>query len=123
MKNESKSRSVAFYPYSKTIHDIKIDITFNKKFDSSLAPDDIDIELTCTGNSDKVASWDRIFGITENYKAECCTDEMRMYYEEQYIAMKNRSISHVDYIDDLRRNKYGDVNFLKIPFLEAINNQ
>lgn len=120
-KNQSKTRTVAFYPYSRTIHDINIDITFKKAFDSTIDPDDIEINLTCVGNTDKVATWERIFGIKENYKAECCTDEMRMYYEEQYIADKNFGQTHEQYIEKLRRNKYGDMNFLKIPFLEAIN--
>lgn len=119
--NQSKTRTLAFYPYSRTIHDINIDITFKKAFDSTIEPDDIDINLTCADNTEKVASWERIFGIKENYKAECCTDEMRMYYEEQYIADKNFGQTHEQYIEKLRRNKYGDMNFLKIPFLEAIN--
>lgn len=121
-KNENKTRTYAFYPYSRTTHDIKIEITFTKAFDSSIEPKDIELELTSVGNDLKIESWDRIFGIKENYKAECCSDEMRMHYEEQYIAMMNRGISHKDYINDLNRNKYGDVNFLKIPFLNAIEN-
>ncbi|MHA8104648.1 hypothetical protein [Aquirufa nivalisilvae] len=120
-KNQSKIRTVAFYPYSGRIHDINIDITFKKAFDSSIEPDDIEINLTCAGNTDKVLSWDRIFGIKENYKAECCTDEMRMHYEEQYIADMNLGKTHIQYIEILKNNKYGDMNFLKIPFLEAIN--
>lgn len=120
-KNESKTRTVAFFPYSRSIHDMGLNITFSKSFDSTIEPKDIEIELTCAGNTDKVNSWDRIFGIKENYKAECCTDEMRMYYEEQYIADMNFGKSHEQYIDILKRNKYGDMNFLKIPFLEAIN--
>lgn len=120
-KNQSKTRTVAFYPYSRTVHEIEIDITFNKTFDSTIEPKDIDITLTCAGNTDKVNSWDRIFKIKENYKAECCTDEMRMYYEEQYIAHKNYGQTHEQYIETLKKNKYGDMNFLKIPFLEAIN--
>lgn len=120
-RNESKTRTIAFYPYSRTIHDIEIDITFTKNFDSTIEPKDIEIELTCAGNTDKLSSWDRIFGIKENYKAECCTDEMRMYYEEQYIADRNFGKTHEQYIELLTRNKYGDLNFLKIPFLEAIN--
>ena len=120
-KNESKTRTVAFYPYSRTTHDIEIDITFNKAFDSTIEPEDIEIDITSTGNTDKITSWDRIFGIKENFKAECCTDEMRMYYEEQYIADMNFGKTHNQYIDILERNKYGDMNFLKIPFLEAIN--
>lgn len=117
----SKTRTIVFYPYSRTPHDIGIDITFSKNFDSTLDPKDIVIELTCPGSTDKVASWDRIFGIKENYKAECCTDEMRMYYEEQYIAEVNFGKTHEQYIDLLKNNKHGDMNFLKIPFLEAIN--
>lgn len=120
-RNETKKRTVAFYPYSHTFHSIDINISFRKKFDSSIEPTDIDIELKCIGNTDKVASWDRIFGIKEVYKAECCTDEMRMYYEEQYIAYKNFGKTHDEYIDVLKKNQYGDMNFLKIPFLEAIN--
>ena len=68
-KNETKTRTVAFYPYCRTRHDISIDITFSKNFDSKIDPKDIEIELTSVGNTDKVASWDRIFGIKENYKA------------------------------------------------------
>jgi hypothetical protein len=119
--NGSKTRTVAFYPYSRTIHNIEIDITFTKNFDSTIEPKDIEIELYCIGNTDKLSSWDRIFGIKENYKAECCTDEMRMYYEEQYIAIINYGQTHQQYITMLQNNKYGDINFLKIPFLEAIN--
>jgi hypothetical protein len=120
-KDESKTRTVAFYPYSRTTPDIEIDITFNKTFDSTIEPQDIEIDLTSSVSSDKVTSWDRMFGIKENFKAECCTDEMRMYYEEQYIADMNFGKTHEQYIDILERNKYGDMNFLKIPFLEAIN--
>ena len=46
---------------------------------------------------------------------------MRMYYEEQYMADMNYEKTHEQYIEMLERNRYGDVNFLKIPFLEAIN--
>lgn len=120
-RNESKSRTVVFYPYSRTSHTINIDITFTESFSASIEPKDIEIELTCTGNQEKVDSWDRIFGIKENYKAECCTDEMRLHYEEEYFAIRVSGMSHSDYIDALNRNRYGNVNFLKIPFLEAIN--
>jgi len=120
-KSNSKTRTVAFYPFSKTAHNININITFKKNFDPDIEPKDIEIKFTCAGNEEKVATWDRIFGIKENYRAECCTDEMRMYYEEQYIADMNFGKTHKEYIAILERNRYGDMNFLKIPFLEAIN--
>ena len=120
-KNESKERTVAFYPYSQTDHDITIDITFKRAFDSTIEPKDIEISLSCADNTDKVSSWDRLFGIKENYKAECCTDGMRMFYEEEYIALVNWEISHEDYIGLLSKIRYHNKNFLRIPFLEALN--
>lgn len=116
----TNTRVKAFYPFRNDIPDIKINIVFNKPFDDTIMPNDIELNLTCVGFQEEVETWERVFGIAENYKAECCTDEMRMYFEEQYIALMNRGISKADYIDDLNRNRFGDANFLKIPFLEAI---
>lgn len=122
-RDETQKRTIVFYPYSKIAHDIQIHINLTKDYSYSIEPEDIEINLLCAGNDEKVDSWNRIFGIKENYKAECCTDEMRMYYEEQYVAEMNYGKTHQEYVDMLRKNKYGDVNFLKIPFLEAINRQ
>lgn len=116
----TNTRVKAFYPFRNDIPDIQINIIFNKPFDGTTELSDIELNLTCVGFEEEVETWERVFGIKENYKAECCTDEMRMYYEEQYIALMNRGISKADYIQDLNRNKFGDTNFLKIPFLEAI---
>lgn len=120
-KNESKTRVKAFYPFRRTNLDIDISIKFLKlKSIKTLEPENIDIELKCTGYDEQVESWDRVFGIKEIYKAECCTDEMLSYYEEQYMAEMINGKTHLDYIDLLKGNKYGDSNFLKIPFLNAI---
>lgn len=116
----TNTRVKAFYPFRNNIPDIQINIVFNKPFDDTITPNDIQLNLACAGFEEEVETWERVFGITENYKAECCTDEMRMFYEEQYIADMNYGKSHVEYINMLERNKFGDANFLKIPFLEAI---
>jgi len=121
-KNEKRSRQKAFYPFRRITPDIKIRIDFrNLTSIKSLEPDNIDIKLTCTGFEEEVRTWDRIFGIEENYKAECCTDEMLGYYEEQYIADILFGKTHKQYIEILDKNKYADANFLKIPFLDALN--
>ena len=73
------------------------------------------------GYEEQIQNWDRIFGIKENYIAECCSEEMYSYYEEQYIAFMNFGKTHKDYIDILNKNKYGDMNFLKAAFLDAIS--
>lgn len=120
MKNETQKRVKAFYPFRRDIPDIKISIKFNKAYTSMVEPKDIEIELSCIGFQEQVESWERMFGIKENYKAECCTEEMYSYYEEQYMAEVNYDKTHIQYIDMLSKNKFGDMNFLKIPFLEAL---
>jgi len=118
--NESKKRVKVFYPYSREAYDIQIDLKFNRPYNATIEPEHIDIDLNCVGFQEEVESWDRIFGIKENYKAECCTEEMQAYYEEQYIAEMNYGKSHDEYIGLLEKNKYGNSNFLKIPFLNAL---
>lgn len=118
--NESKKRVKVFYPYSREAYDIQINLKFNRPYNATIEPEHIDIELNCVGFEEEVESWDRIFGIKENYKIECCTEEMQAYYEEQYIADMNYGKSHQVYVDLLEKNKYYDSNFLKIPFLNAL---
>ncbi|TLV01342.1 hypothetical protein [Dyadobacter luticola] len=119
--NETNTRVKAFYPFSSAKPDIEVAIKFvNFVSVTDLEPINIKIELQCPGYDEQVQTWDRIFGIKENYQAECCSDEMRMHYEEQYIYETSQGKTHEDYIDILKRNKYGDVNFLKMPYLQAI---
>lgn len=121
-KGESRHRVKAFYPFRRTKLDIEISIQLvNVISIKNLEPDNIDIKLECVGYEEQVESWDRVFGIKENYKAECCTDEMLYYYEEQYMAEMINGKTHPEYIDLLKGNKYGDSNFLKIPFLNALS--
>jgi hypothetical protein len=120
-QNETNMRVKAFYPFSAVKPDIEVTVKFvNFVGVTNLEPTNIEIDLQCPGYDEQVQTWDRIFGIQENYKAECCSDEMRMHYEEQYIFELSLGKTHEDYIDVLKRNKYGDVNFLKIPYLQAI---
>lgn len=120
-KTEKKIKTKAFYPFRRTAPDIAINIALkNVKSLKSLEPANLDIDIKCHGVEEQVDTWDRLFGIKENYKAECCTDEMLAHFEEQYIADMNYGKSHEQYIDLLSKNKYADGNFLKIPFLNAV---
>lgn len=118
----SRSRKKAFYPYSKIspYPNIEVKISLKIGYSESIEPKDLDISLECLGYEEQVASWDRLFGIKENYLAECCTEEMYTYYEEQYIADLSFGKSHDEYVTSLMRNKYGDMNFLKAAFLVAL---
>lgn len=54
----------------------------------------------------------------ENYEAICCSDDVHVFGEENFIAKKNRGEFLEDYIEGLR-NKDSDMNFLKIPFFKC----
>jgi hypothetical protein len=118
--NQNITRVKAFYPYRFDTPDIEINIAFNKPYDATIEPSNIQLDLLCNGFDEEVETWDRVFGIKEIYKAECCTDEMRMFFEEEFYGLMGLGISEVDYLQLLENNKYGNVNFLKIPFLKAI---
>lgn len=120
----SKTRKRVFYPFSKITPYPRIDvlITLNKALSENMEPNDMDISLACIGYEEHVESWDRLFGIKENYLAECCSEEMYMYYEEQYVADLNFGKTHNEYIEALERNRLGDMNFLRSAFLDGINN-
>lgn len=120
----SKTRKQAFFPFSKITPYPRIDveITLNKAFSDDMEPSDMNVDLVSTGYEERVETWNRLFGIKENYLAECCSEEMYMYYEEQYVADLNFGKTHNEYIEALERNRLGDMNFLKSAFLNGINN-
>ena len=118
--NERRKSTKAFYPFRRATPDIRITLTLKTLYSSNLQPDDIEIDVVCVGFEDEVATWIRIFGIKENYKSAYCSREMYGYYEEQYLAMINYGLSHDDYIQMLENNRFYDLNFLKIPFLETV---
>lgn len=121
MTDQQRKRVKAFYPFRRNTLEIGITIVLKKGTKiTELQPENIDMSLNCTGYEEQVSTWDRVFGIQENYKAECCTEEMLTHYEEQYIGYMNYGKTHDEYIDLLTGNKYGDSNFLKIPFLNAV---
>jgi hypothetical protein len=120
-RDEVKHRTKAFYPFCRNEPTIAISISFkNIKSIKSIEPENIDLKIDCAGAKEQIETWDRVFGIQEVYKAECCTDEMLAHYEEQYIADINYGKSHEEYVALLTKNKYADGNFLKVAFLNAI---
>lgn len=119
-RNETRQRTKAFYPFSKSSYTIDIKINLLKKYDKTIEPKDMEIFLSYRAGQQQTDNWDRVFGITDNYKAICCSDDMDVHCEEYFAAMKNRGTTLQKHLEDLERNKYHNMNFLKIPFLKAI---
>jgi hypothetical protein len=120
----SKTRKQAFFPFSKITPYPRIDveITFNRGLAEDIEPVDMSIDLICAGYEEHVDSWDRIFGIKENYLAECCSEDLYMYFEEQYMADLNFGKTHDQYVRTLEANRLYDMNFLRIAYLNGVKN-
>ncbi|MFP8894055.1 hypothetical protein [Chryseobacterium sp. EZn1] len=120
----SKTRKRAFFPFSKITPypRIEVEITFNRALAEDIEPVDMSVDLICAGYEEQVDSWDRIFGIKENYLAECCSEDLYMYYEEQYVADLNFGKTHDQYVATLEANRLYDMNFLRIAYLNGIKN-
>ncbi|MCP9765670.1 hypothetical protein EGI31_22265 [Lacihabitans soyangensis] len=120
----SKTRKRAFFPFSKIVPFPRIDveITLNRALSEDLEPADMNIKLKCQGYEEQIDTWDRLFGIKENYLVECCSEEMYSFYEEQYIADLNFGKTHQQYLDTLESNRLFDMNFLRIAYLKGLNN-
>lgn len=118
-----RNRKKAFYPYSRTSIPIKVNVTFKVPYSENILPDDIDIDFESSGYEEQLESWERLFGIKENYKADICSEDTYMYYEEQLIAISNYGITMPEYINLLKTtNPFYDKKFLRIGMLEGINN-
>jgi hypothetical protein len=113
----------SFYPFRRDTPKIEINIDLKSNYTDKIEPKDIDISINCLGYEEQSETWERLFGIKENYKAECCSDEMYSFIEEQYIACKNNGLSHELYISSMQNNIWGDKNIVKVPFLKALNIQ
>lgn len=122
-EDSSKIRKKVFYPFSKILPYPSIDfnVLFNKAYNETITPNDISISISCEGYEEEAETWNKLFGIEENYKAEICTSEMHAFLEEQYMAEKNIGKSHAEYISLLESNRDYDCNFLKIAFLNGVD--
>ncbi|WP_306568546.1 hypothetical protein [Flavobacterium lindanitolerans] len=120
----SKIRKQAFFPFSRInpYPRIDVEITLNKAFSEDIEPNDMNVNLVSAGYEEHVETWNRLFGIKENYLAECCSEEMQVYYEEQYMADMNFGKTHDQYVATLEANRLYDMNFLRIAYLNGINN-
>lgn len=122
-KNISRERRKAFYPYCRTSVPISIKVTFNVPYSEDILPEEIDIDFESSGYEEQLETWERLFGIKENYKADICSEDTHMYYEEQLYANSTYGITMQDYIELLKNtDTFYDKKFLRIGMLEAINN-
>ncbi len=121
-------REKAFFPYAKWHPKINFSIKLKTKDVKKLKPDLVDIFITNSTVSEEIASWKRVFGIEERYKALLCSQNggvswFTLVYDELENAsvLKKVAIPYTYYKMKLRETRTApltDHGFLKGPFLE-----
>mgnify|MGYP002522511736 CR=1 FL=1 len=112
----------SFYPFSNIRYDIDINIRLMSQYHKDMLPEDVIVTLTCKGVQNEVTNWDRIYHIKKRYAKACCEDDFYEAYKMAFVDCRNHGLTTNQYIMLLEGNKTGDMNFLKIPFLKAIQN-
>lgn len=128
-KDPIENRKTAFYPFSSNNHCIQIMFQIDKTKDLRILERD-DLEITLVGDAQKVETWDRLFDIKERYN-----DATRGFSKAFLQRIKRRHLEYLkgdaslSYIDSLNKliadyenDKYEDMKFLKISFLEELKN-
>lgn len=115
-----KEQLRCFYPFSIVSYSIVVCVKFLLPYHKNMPKDKIEVKVSCGKDQDKVANWNRIYGIEKRYIALVGNDNYYDFYVEQ-LKMKVDTGWSMEKIIHLRENNMGgDMNFLKVPFLKAV---
>lgn len=130
-KDPIENDRVVFYPFSNEEHSILINYSYS--VDLEIVKTNINAKLNhltinYTGEANKIATWDWLFGISTRYndilntKAQGWLRELvNRYYRNKKLAhglSLQEIIQH--HIEDYEENKFSELKFLKIAFLQAL---
>lgn len=126
---DEEARQLAFYPYADQSPEINFSVHLNSLDIANLNPDDIEVEITSEGNEEQVASWKRVFGLVERYKAVLChPNEGRYWVSFLLDELENARALQPGILDDYlynaklreaKKNPLSNYGFIKAPFLSA----
>jgi hypothetical protein len=126
-------RKKAFYSYSTAPMDCSIGLKLVPVNGApivarKLCPKNIQLEFSAPGRVEEVEGWKRVFGLEGRYKDICCQGKSDGagggYWLEQALGeMRANGMNPTAALETIARaasvSKWADVNFLKVPFLNA----
>lgn len=119
--NKNKRRR-AFYPYRTKAIDITISISLDLDDYEHIKPNEIELSFT-SPSQDEVDTWNSLFEIEERYKATIAGGKGRYWLNQVIDEARLRSESCIECMGVkkvlLEKSPYEEMNFLKLPFLEA----
>lgn len=127
-KDPIENKKTAFYPFGDNdSHRIQISFQIDKTKDLRELKED-DLQVNLIGEMDKIETWDRLFDIKERYN-----HTTRGFLKSLLKRIKRRHLKFADSISDwtyedslneliidYENDKYEDMKFLKIPFMEEL---
>lgn len=120
--NKKNKRRKAFYPYRTEPTDIQVTISLELDDYEHINKEDIKLSFT-SPFQEEVDTWCVIFGIKERYKAKIAGSTGRYWLNQVIDEAKLRDESCIECMNVKKRlfekNPYDEMNFLKLPFLEA----
>lgn len=128
--NNNKERRKAFYPYAAQHPEIEVKVSLNSDNPLKLKPQDVEIEVLSSeqNREEELESWNRVFGITERYKATICSKNdgiswfIDMHEEfanfEELTGVNDPEIYFSIILKSATKNPLNAKGFLKAPFLE-----
>ena len=115
-------RRKAFYSYQNDDINIEISIDLNLSDLEDMKPSEVDI-LFISAKQEEVDTWKSIFNIEERYKATIAGATGKYWVNQVIDEARLRSESCVECMNVkkvlFQDNPYHELNFLKLPFLEA----
>lgn len=120
------TRRKSIYPYSTNSYKFSISINFVNLLDSkgTINPENVNIKILTKSNNE-TNTWNNLFNIPKRYKDVCSIkDEALNWISSAQKCMDISSMNVEQYIKFEKAryeetSKYHEINFLKIPFLEA----
>ncbi|MBX9986358.1 hypothetical protein [Priestia aryabhattai] len=124
LHSPERKRRKAFYPYNTDPTNIKIEVHLLNNDIPSITPEEIELEITSGDFQEEVETWKEIFGIEERFKDILRKKNKGKAWLQQIIEESaNCNISPMQLLNAKKKyaetNRWGEANFLRIPFLEA----
>jgi len=120
--NKEKERRKVFYPYRTEPTDMKISLSLEADNYEHIGKEDIELSFT-SPLQEEVDTWNALFSIDERYKAKIVGKSGRYWINQVIDEARLRDESCIECMDVKRKlfqdNPYEEMNFLKLPFLEA----
>ncbi len=120
------TRRKSIYPYSTNNYMFKIKIDFVNLSESKgvINPENINIKIH-TKSIKETSTWDDLYNISSRYKNVCSVKDEALNWIKVAKKIMEKSKIDIDQYIELEKlryedtSKYHEINFLKIPFLEA----